>query len=94
VVAGGDGSVPTTEELLGNSTSIGLQELGNKEFLLHSDVFSFAVEVVLSLWQQDSTGGRQQHVIGYFSRKLTTTECKYATYDRELMAICNTLQIR
>jgi hypothetical protein len=67
-------------------------EPGNEDILIHSDASNFAVGAVLSQWQQDSTGRRQQHVIGYFSRKLASTECKYATYDRELMAIHDALQ--
>jgi hypothetical protein len=68
-------------------------EPGNEDFLVHSDASNFAVGAVLSQWQQDSTTGRrQQRVIGFFSRKLTATECKYATYDRELMAIRDALQ--
>jgi hypothetical protein len=43
-------------------------EPGNKDFLIHSDAFNFAVGEVLSQWQQDSTGRWQQRVIGYFSR--------------------------
>jgi hypothetical protein len=68
-------------------------EPGNDDFLVHSDASNFAVGAVLSQWQQDpTTGRRQQRVIGFFSRKLTATECKYATYDRELMAIRDALQ--
>jgi hypothetical protein len=67
-------------------------EPGNEEFLIHSDASNLAVGAVLLQWQQDSMGRRQQRVFGYFSRKLTATECKYATYDRELMAIRDALQ--
>jgi hypothetical protein len=68
-------------------------EPGNEDFLVHSDTSNFAVGAVLSQWQQDlTTGRRQQRVIGFFSRKLTAMECKYATYDRELMAIRDALQ--
>jgi hypothetical protein len=68
-------------------------EPGNDDFLVHSDDSNFAVGAVLSQWQQDSTTGRQQQrVIGFFLRKLIATECKYATYDRELMAIRDALQ--
>jgi hypothetical protein len=76
-------------------------EPGNEDFLVYSNASNFAVGAVLSHWQQDSTTGwqqdsttgrQQQRVIGVFSRKLTATECKYATYDRELMAIRDALQ--
>jgi hypothetical protein len=68
-------------------------EPGNEDFLVHSDASNFTVGAVLSQWQQDSTTGRrQQRVIGFFSRKLTATKCKYATYDRELMTIRDALQ--
>jgi hypothetical protein len=68
-------------------------EPGNADFLIDSDASNFAVGAVLSQWQQDSTTARRPlRVIGFFSRKLTATECKFATYDRKLIAIRNALQ--
>jgi len=68
-------------------------EPGNGDFMVHSNASNFAIGAVLSQWQKDPvTEERQRQVIGYFSRKLNTTECKYATYDRELMAFRDALQ--
>jgi hypothetical protein len=68
-------------------------EPGNENFMVHSNASNLAVAAVLSQFQQDSaTRWRQQRVIRYFSRKLTVMKGKYATYDRELMAIRNALQ--
>jgi hypothetical protein len=57
-------------------------EDGNCEFILHCDAPKFAIGSILSQIQ----GGRER-VITYYSRKLAVTETKYAAYDRELLAL-------
>jgi hypothetical protein len=57
-------------------------EEGNSEFVLHCDASKFAIGSVLSQRQ-----GGVDRVIAYYSRKLAAPETKYAAYDRELLAL-------
>ena len=54
-----------------------------KELRLQTDVSEYGVGAVLS--QEDDAG--DEHPIAYFSRKLLPREQKYATIEKECLAI-------
>ena len=54
-----------------------------KEFILQTDASERGVGAVLS--QKDSDG--VEHPVGYFSRKLLPREARYATIEKECLAI-------
>ena len=59
-----------------------------KPFVIHVDACSFAIGAVLS--QLDSCG--QLRPVAFFSQKLTDTQLRWATYERELWAMVAALQ--
>jgi hypothetical protein len=82
----------TLKKALISAPILSTPEDGNGEFILHCDASKFAIGSVLSQLQNvyDSAGnstGRKERVIAYHSRKLTSAETKYAAYDRELLAL-------
>jgi hypothetical protein len=57
-----------------------------RDFVLRTDASDTAIGGVLA--QRQLWNGREvERPLGYFSRKLTATETRYFTYDRELLAI-------
>jgi hypothetical protein len=58
-----------------------------EDYVLHSDASKYAVGAVLSQKRQDG----ETRVIAFWSRKLKSAETRYPTYDRELLAICDTV---
>ena len=53
----------------------------DSELILYTDASDTAIGAAL-----EQTIDGQQHPVGFFSRKLTDTERRYSTYDRELLA--------
>ncbi|SAL94817.1 hypothetical protein, partial, partial [Absidia glauca] len=59
----------------------------SKPFILETDASDYAIGAVLSQKSADD----QLHPIAYFSRKLTSSEINYEIYDKELLAIIDSL---
>jgi len=53
-----------------------------KPFILHCDASDFAIGSVLV--QKDEEG--KEHMIGYFSKKLTGAELNYPTFEKECLS--------
>ena len=82
----------TLKKALITAPVLSTPEEGNEEFILHCDASKFAIGSVLSQMQEwfDEKGvsqGKKERVIAYHSRKLTGAETRYAAYDRELLAL-------
>ena len=60
----------------------------SKPFQIKTDASKYATGVVLT--QLDSNGNR--HPISFISKTLSTAECNYEIYDRELLAIIGALE--
>ncbi len=60
----------------------------SKQFIVHTDASAHAIGAVLS--QHDDTG--RLHPVAYYSRKLTSTQAAYSTFQRELLAIKEALE--
>lgn len=60
----------------------------SKPFVLHCDASSYAVGAVLS--QHDSAG--QLRPVGFYSSKLTDTQLRWDTYEREIYSVVAALQ--
>ncbi|KAK7590448.1 hypothetical protein V9T40_002061 [Parthenolecanium corni] len=54
----------------------------NLDIILATDASDFAIGATLN-----QISGESRQPLGFFSRRLSTTETKYSTYDRELLAI-------
>lgn len=74
------------KETIVNATSLAYPKSG-AEFSLMVDASDFAIGSVL----QQSVNGELQP-LSFFSRKLTSTEIKYSTYDRELLAVYRSIK--
>lgn len=66
---------------LANATLLAFPDT-QAELSLHTDASDTAIGAVLQ-----QTTGRTTQPLGFFSRHLTSTQEKYSTYDRELLAI-------
>ena len=60
----------------------------SKPFQIKTDASKYATGAVLT--QLDSNGNR--HPISFISKTLSTAECNYEIYDRELLAIIGALE--
>ena len=61
---------------------------GNRPFELHVDACNYAIGAVLS--QPDDRG--QLRPVGFFSRKLSDTQVRWSTYEKELFSIVAALE--
>lgn len=79
-----DNSFKSLKQALVSAPILSTPEEGNGKFILHCDASKFAIGSVLS--QKQGPDGNER-VIAYHSRKLSQTEMKYPAYDRELLAL-------
>jgi hypothetical protein len=60
------------------------------EFIVRTDASNFAIGATLC--QMQPWGAKiVERTVSFFSRKLSATERRYPTYDREMLAICDAL---
>jgi hypothetical protein len=64
-----------------------LPERGNDDFMVWTDASDYALEGTLRQMQDG-----EEKILTYFSQKLHGAETRYATYDKELLAIRDCLK--
>jgi hypothetical protein len=62
------------------------------ELIVRTDASNFAIGATLCQMQPWGPGAKiVERTVSFFSRKLSATERRYPTYDREMLAICDAL---
>jgi hypothetical protein len=77
----------TLKDTIATARALALPQESVRGWILQTDTSQAAIARVLLQRQSHDNEKPMESVIGYFSRKLSGTETRYLTYDRELLAI-------